>query len=117
MRIMILADQQRASFLGAGEYGGHLGPKREEFLAFVRSQLVHLARVAQTRQVGFLPPACQRLANAPAGRRRISVQFTPVFAAGVILSWGVARRSFGLVRLDLWLQFDPFASDPELVTS
>jgi hypothetical protein len=33
-----------------------------------------------------------------------------------ILAWGVARRSFGLVRLDLWLQIDPSAADRELVT-
>jgi hypothetical protein len=37
--------------------------------------------------------------------------------AGSILCWGVARRSFGLLRLDLLLQIDPSASDSELVTS
>jgi hypothetical protein len=30
---------------------------------------------------------------------------------------GVARRSFGLLRRDLWLPIDPSASGPELVAS
>jgi hypothetical protein len=36
--------KRSGSFLGAGEYRGHVGPKREVFLAFVRGQLVQLAR-------------------------------------------------------------------------
>jgi hypothetical protein len=39
------------------------------------------------------------------------------FQSGSILDRGVARRSFGLLRSDLWLQIDPSASDTALVTS
>jgi hypothetical protein len=39
------------------------------------------------------------------------------FQCGSILDRGVARRSFGLLRHDLWLQIDPSISVPALVTS
>jgi hypothetical protein len=39
------------------------------------------------------------------------VQFCSRCRVGSILHSGVARRSFGLLRLDLWLQIDPSVSD------
>jgi hypothetical protein len=39
------------------------------------------------------------------------------FQCGSILDRGVARRSFGLLRHDLWLQIDPSTSATVLVTS
>jgi hypothetical protein len=40
------------------------------------------------------------------------VQFDSQRSVGSILHGGVARRSFGLVRFDLWLQIDPSAAAP-----
>ena len=64
-----------ALFLDAGEYGSHLDPKREVFLAFVRGQLVQLAEVAHACQVGGNAPACERLPSVAAGRG-IAVEYS-----------------------------------------
>src|SRR4051794_18539578 len=91
------------------------------------------------RPGGETPPTPVRPAGAPAGRttcsaagraagelvvpetetaRRLLVcSFHLRLHAGGIFLRGVARRSFGLVRHDLWLQIDPSAAGRELVTS
>src|SRR5258707_14903304 len=62
--------KRAASVLATGEQGRYIGPEGEVLLAFVHVKLVQLAQVAHARQIGFLPPACQRLVNTPAGRGR-----------------------------------------------
>src|SRR5262249_21783500 len=47
-----------------------------------------------------------------AARSACMVNVTPGLLIGSILERGVARRSFGLLRYDLWLQIDPSVTDP-----
>ena len=53
----------------------------------------------------------QTLESRHAGPVCLYVPFRPRFRGGSTLSKGVARRSFGLVRLDLLLQIGPSVPD------
>ena len=101
--------------------------RRRRFRQFVRPTRVARHAARWPRAWGFVaerpaqqpgPRERQYAAREPNGGPGLLVcSFHTRFHGGSIILRGVARRSFGLVRLDLWLQIDPSALDSELVTS